>query len=142
MKKGSLIIAASAIAVLVVLAVLSRFLVDLLWFDSLGFRAVFMTVWLTEIGVFLIVASVSSVLLLLNGLIAVRASASLRPRGFRVVGRNQQGLPEAIEISLSHLPWRALVLALSVIIGVFIGFAQTGNWDTILKWLYAVPFNR
>ena len=142
MKKGSLIVAASAVAVLVVLAVLSRFFVDLLWFDSLGFRAVFMTVWLTEIGVFVIAAAASSVLLVLNGLIAVRASASLRPRGFRVVGRNQQGLPEAIEISLAHLPWRSLAIALSVIIGIVIGFAQTGNWDTILKWLYAVPFDR
>ncbi|MGH7783951.1 MAG: UPF0182 family protein, partial [Candidatus Binatia bacterium] len=124
-------------------AVLSRFLVDLLWFDSLGFKTVFMTGWLTEITVFVIATVLSSTLLLLNGLIAVSASATLRPpRGFRVLGRNQQGLPESIEISLAHLPWRLLVIAVAVLIGVFIGFAQTGNWDTVLKWLYAAPFGR
>ena len=38
MKKGTLILAASIIAVLVAFFVFSRFFVDLLWFSSLGFR--------------------------------------------------------------------------------------------------------
>ena len=59
MKKGSLIVAASIVATLVIFFVLSRFFVDLLWFNTLGFRAVFTTAWLTEIIVFVVATALS-----------------------------------------------------------------------------------
>jgi len=59
MKKGSLTLAASIIAILVIGATLSRFFVDLLWFGALGFRAVFMTTWLTELAVFVVATGFS-----------------------------------------------------------------------------------
>lgn len=40
------------IAVSVSCAVLSGFLVDWLWFDSLGFGAVFLTVWKAKVAAF------------------------------------------------------------------------------------------
>src|SRR5690349_11765546 len=93
--------AAGVIAVLVVFGVFGRFFVDLLWFDSLGFRSVFTTVWLAEIAVFAVAAVVSFAILFLNGLAALRATANgpQAPRGFRVLGRNPQGSPELIELS-------------------------------------------
>jgi uncharacterized protein len=144
MKKTFLILAASIIVILVILAVLSRFFVDLLWFDALGFRAVFTITWLTVIIVFVVATALSSTLLLINGLIAARTTSagSRGPRGFRVVGRNTQGLPEIIEFSLDKIPWRLIIPAVALLVGLFIGFAQTSNWDTILKWLYAAPFGR
>jgi uncharacterized membrane protein (UPF0182 family) len=143
MKKLSLIIAAFLIAVLIILAVLSRFFVDLLWFGALGFRAVFTTVWFTEIIVFAVAAGLSFTLLAVNGLIAARTTSTSRgPRGFRVVGRNAQGLPEVIELSLDKLPLRLIVLVVALLAGLFIGAAQAGNWDTLLKWLHAAPFGR
>ena len=143
MKKTFLILAASIIVILVVLAILSRFFVDLLWFDTLGFSAVFTTTWLTAVIVFVSATVLSSTLLLINGLIALRTTAGPRgPRGFRVVGRNTQGLPEVIEFSLDKIPWRLIIPAVALLVGLFIGSAQTGNWDTILKWLYAAPFGR
>ncbi len=142
MKKGSLVLVASIIAVLITSALLSRFFVDLLWFDSLGFRAVFMTAWITEIVIFFASAGVSFVLLLLNGLVAVKTSPPRRPRGFRVVGRGSEGLPEVIELSLDNLPWQLIIVAAALVLSLFIGFAQTGNWDTVLKWFYAAPFGR
>ncbi len=144
MKKGSLFLAASIIAILIISALLSRFLVDLLWFDSLGFRAVFMTAWVTELIVFSIAASLSFVWLLLNGFVAAKTTpgGAGRRRGFRVVGRGSEGLPEIIELSLDNLPWRLIVPAVALVLSLFIGFAQTGNWDTVLKWFYAVPFGR
>src|SRR5262249_59520807 len=102
-KKPLLILAVALIATLVMLAILSRFFVDLLWFDSLGFRAVFTTVWLTMIVVFAIASVLSSGLLLLTGFIAARAtaSASACPRGFIDTGWKVPGLPELIVIPLS-----------------------------------------
>jgi uncharacterized protein len=142
MKKGALLAAASIVAVLVMFFVFSRFFVDLLWFSSLGFRAVFTTTWLTVLGVFVIATGLSSAVILLNGLVAARATTGPinRPHSFRVIGRNAQGLPEVIELSLDKLPLRLIVTAVALVVGLFIGFAQTGNWDTILKWYYGVPF--
>jgi uncharacterized membrane protein (UPF0182 family) len=58
------------------------------------------------------------------------------------VGRNTQGLPEVIEFSLDKIPWRLIIPAVALLVGLVIGSAQTSNWDTILKWLYAAPFGR
>ena len=143
MKKGSLLLAALVFAALVVFFVFSRFFVDLLWFSSLGFRAVFTTTWFTMLSVFVIAAGLSSIILALNGLIALKTNAAThRRQSFRVIGRNAQGVPEVIELSLDHLPMRLIVIAAALLIGLFIGLAQTGNWDTFLKWFYAVPFGR
>ena len=51
-------------------------------------------------------------------------------------------MPEVIEFSLDKIPWRLIIPAVALLVGLFIGFAQTSNWDTILKWLYAAPFGR
>src|SRR5713226_9879054 len=144
MKKASLVLAAAVILVLVILAILSRFFFDLLWFDALGFRAVFTTVWLTEITVFIVATVVSAVMLAASGLLAAKNSSDGSPRRhrFRVVGRGGGGLPEVIEFSPDALPWRLIILAIASALGVFIGFAQSGNWDMILKWRYAAPFGR
>ena len=143
-KKGSLIVAASIVAVLVIFFVFSRFFVDLLWFSSLGFRNVFTTTWLTVLAVFVVATGLSTAILLLNGFIAtgMTSAGPSRPHNFRIVGRSAQGLPEVIELSLDNLPLRLIITTAALIVGVFIGFAQTSNWDVILKWYYAAPFGR
>ena len=144
MKKGSLIVAASIVAVLVIFFVFSRFFVDLLWFSTLGFRSVFTTTWLTVLAVFVVASGLSSAILMLNGFIAagVTSAGPTRRQSFRIVGRGAQGLPEVIELSLDKLPLHMIITAAALIVGVFIGLAQTSNWDAILKWYYAVPFGR
>jgi uncharacterized membrane protein (UPF0182 family) len=144
MKKTFLVVAALSIVILVILAIVSRFFVDLLWFDALGFKAVFTTVWLTMIAIFGIATVLSSAILWINGLMAARTtSAGTRARrGFRVVGRNAQGLPEVIEFSADKIPWRRIIPAVALLVGLFIGFAEATNWDTLLKWLHAVPFGQ
>ena len=143
-KKGSLIVAASIVAVLVIFFVFSRFFVDLLWFSSLGFRNVFTITWLTVLAVFVVATGLSTAILLLNGFIAtgMTSAGPSRPHNFRIVGRGAQGLPEVIELSLDNLPLRLIITTAALIVGVFIGLAQTSNWDVILKWYYAAPFGR
>src|SRR3970282_2683243 len=113
MKKGSLILAGSIVAVLVTFFVFSRFFVDLLWFSALGFRAVFTRSWLTVLTVFVGATGLSSAILLLNGFIALRTTTagSNRPRSFRIVGRSAEGIPQVIELSLDRLPLRLLICA-------------------------------
>ncbi|HEY7220721.1 MAG TPA: UPF0182 family protein, partial [Candidatus Binatia bacterium] len=144
MKKGSLIVAAVIVAIVVMFFVLSRFFVDLLWFSSLGFRAVFTTTWLTMLAVFVIASVVSAAILLLNGFIAAKTTPGARrgPQNLRIIGRSAQGLPEIIELSFDKLPWRLIIAGVALVLGFFIGLAQTGNWDVFLKWLNAAPFGR
>ena len=144
MKKGSLIVAAVIVAIVVMFFVFSRFFVDLLWFSSLGFRAVFTTTWLTMFVVFVIASIVSAVILLLNGFIAAKTTSGARrgPQNFRIIGRSAQGIPEIIELSFDKLPWRLIIAGVALVVGLFIGLAQTGNWDVFLKWLNAAPFGR
>ncbi len=144
MKKGALILAASIVAVLVIFFVFSRFFVDLLWFSALGFRNVFTTTWLTVLTVFVVATGLSSAILLLNGFIAARMTSAgpSRPQSLRIVTRGAQGIPEVIELSLDKLPLQWIITASALLLGLFIGLAQTSNWDAILKWYYAVPFGR
>jgi len=79
-----------------------------------------------------------------NGLLALQiSSAGPRiSRGFRVLGRNAQGLPELLELSMDRLPWKLLVTGIALALGVIVGSAQIGNWEIVLKWLHAAPFRR
>jgi uncharacterized membrane protein (UPF0182 family) len=143
MKKTFLLIAASVIAVLVILATLSRFFVDFLWFDSMGLRNVFTTVWLAMSVLFGSAMLLSSAILWINGLVAIRTNSPGRQRSqFRVLGRNTQGLPEVIEFSMDKIPWRLVVLGVALLVGLFIGVAEIDSWDTVLKWRHAVPFGK
>ncbi len=143
-RAGALLLAAIVFFVAVVLtATFSGFLVDWLWFDSLGYGAVFSTVWQTKLAVFVIVAGVSSLVLAVNGLVAAR-TRTRQVRRLRLIRGNGgiEGLPEIFELSPDNLPWRTIVLAVAPLLGVLIGAAHAGNWDLFLKWLYAVPFAR
>ena len=144
MKKSLAFLAAAIVAVLVLLGILSRFFVDLLWFGSLGLRSVFTTVWLTEITIFVVAAALSFAVLLVNGLLALQiSSAGPRiSRGFQVLGRNAQGLPELLELSMDRLPWKLLVTGIALALGLIVGAAQIGNWEIVLKWLHGAPFRR
>ncbi len=144
MKKTLALLAAAAITVLIIVGILNRFFVDLLWFDALGFRAVFTTIWFTEIAVFMVAAGLSFAVLFVNSLIALHVTSRgpRAPRGFRVLGRNPQGLPELIELSMDRLPWKLLAAGIALALSLIMGSAQIGSWETFLKWLNGASFGR
>src|SRR2546425_3115146 len=127
----------------VAIAMLSGFLVDWLWFDALGFGAVFSTVWKAKVVAFGIAAGASWVALAVNGLLAARTPA-LQVRRLRLVRGpgSSEGLPEVFDLSLEHFPWWAIVLAFATVLSLLIGLMQASHWEMFLKWRYAVPFER
>jgi len=131
------------IAVIVAFAALSDFLVDWLWFDSLGFGSVFVTVWKVKVAAFGIAAGISWVVLAVNGLLAAR-TPSLQGRHLRLVRNlgDREGLPEVIDLSLETFPWRTIVLVFATVLGVVLGLVQASRWELFLRWYYAVPFGR
>ena len=138
-----LIAAALVIALTVAAATLSGLLVDWLWFDMLGFGGVFATTWGTKLIAFGVAAVLSAALLALNGVLAARTLPPPQPRRLRLMrGDGVEGLPDILELMPENLPWRLIVVALAAVLGLFIGVAQAGNWETFLNWLYGVPFGR
>jgi uncharacterized membrane protein (UPF0182 family) len=143
-RRALLVIAGLIAAGLVLLSTLTGFLVDWLWFDTLGFGAVFTTIWHTKLAVFGIAMVATALALAVNGLLAVGAPL-LHPRRLRVtrVHRDDDtNLSEVVEISSEDLPWRRLVLVGAAGIGGLVGFGPMGSWDTFLRWRAAVPFER
>src|SRR2546425_856733 len=104
----------------VAIAMLSGFLVDWLWFDALGFGAVFSTVWKAKVVAFGIADGASWVALAVNGLLAARTPA-LQVRRLRLVRGpgSSEGLPEVFDLSLEHFPWWAIVLAFATVLRHF-----------------------
>ena len=139
-----LILGALLIVVAASFSVLTSFIVDWLWFDTLGFGAVFFTVWRTQIVAFAGAAALAMLVLSANGLIALlmHAPGTHRLRLVRGDRSSADGLPVFVEFSLDTLPWRLIVLAVAGVLSVFVGFAQASNWQIFLRWLHAVPFGR
>jgi uncharacterized protein len=137
-----LILASIVIAALVVLSLGAQFLVDLLWFGSLGYGAVFRTMIGAQVGVFAAVWVVGFIAIAASGLAALALSPD-RER-LRVVRRPDEmievNLPELIRTIGERIPWRTVILILSAVLALFAAQGEAANWDTYLKALYAVPF--
>ncbi|HUI25198.1 MAG TPA: UPF0182 family protein [Candidatus Kryptonia bacterium] len=122
---------------------LASFVVDWLWFDVLGFSAVFFTIWRTRVVIFAGTAALTALVLAVNGLLAARMPAS-RAHGLRVIrrGGNGEELPVVVEFAPDALPWRLIVPLVAGGLGVFVGLTQAGEWQIFQRWLHAVSFGR
>jgi len=135
-------LAAVVIAVLVALSLADELLIDALWFDSLGYRSVFFTMVGARFGIFLAVWLAASAAILVSGLAALGLSRE-RER-LHVVRRTDEigeiGLPDLIRSLGERVPWKLLVAAGALVLGLFAAAGESSNWDTYLKAAYAVPF--
>ena len=50
-------------------------------------------------------------------------------------------LPELIRALGDRIPWRLLVIAASILLGLFAASGEASSWDTYLKGFYAAPFD-
>ena len=143
----------AAVAVIVVALILlggiSGLVVDWAWFSTLGYVGVFWTVFATKAVLFITVFAASSLLLWVNGALALRFSSRRRPRlpavldpGFATV-RAFPGAPkELFGPAVPPLPWRLIILAGAIVIGLLIAMSETGKWDLILRFVYQVPYGQ
>jgi uncharacterized membrane protein (UPF0182 family) len=136
-------LAAIIIVALIVLSLADQFLVDFLWFSSLGYRGVFNTIVGAEVAIFAAVWVIAFVAILISGSVAVALSHE-RER-LHVVRRSEEiaevNLPELIRSFSDRIPWRLLVVLASAILAIFPAQGEAAGWDTYLKALYRVPFH-
>ena len=145
LRRAVIVLVSTGVAAVATFFAFDGFLVDWLWFGTLGFAAVFWTVWSAKLVIFAITASVSLVVLGANALIATNLHPP-RVRQLSVIkgnGDDREGVPELmIDLSPAQLPRRAIALSATTLLALVIGFAQAGDWEVFLKWLHAAPFGR
>ena len=137
------------VACLIALSLTSDFLVDWLWFATVGYLDVFWTTFGTKVALFFAVFLGSTVFLWVNGALAFRFA---RRRGrLLVVPFDQQSaspwtlpetLPELVRRVSVRFSWRLLTAAVAAVLGVLIAAAETHNWDLVLRFIHQVPYGQ
>ncbi len=135
-------LAALVIAALAILSVADEFLVDLLWFGTLGYESVFVTTAIAKVAIFLVIWMVAAGAIFISGAVALGMSRE-RERLY-VVRRADElteiNLPELIRSLGDRIPWKVLVGAAALVFGGLAAIGESSAWDTYLKAVYAVPF--
>jgi uncharacterized protein len=137
------------VACLIVLGRASSLVVDWAWFSSIGHGRVFWTILTAKIALFVTVFAVSSLLLWSNAALALRFTWRRRSRLPAVLNPGFANMPvlpgtpgDLLRLVSPRIPWRLLVLTVSLAIGVLIALGEAGQWDLALRFLYQAPYGR
>jgi len=137
---GLFIVAIVAVIGLILLGLLSDFLVDWMWFSSIGYPAVFWKMVGAQAGIFFVVFMVTAAIFWVNARLALGAAWHRAPSRFSWNLGAVAAPPDLLELMRDRLPWRRVITAAAALIAAFIAWAETDNWSTILRLLYHVPY--
>ncbi len=134
-RRGALL---PTLLVLVVLAVIgsiaANLFTDLWWFESVGFRGVF----LTELGTKTVLFVLAGVIT--GGAVALSLAVAYRTRPLYVPVTQAQQVLDQYRQALDPLR-RVGVIVVPTILGLLAGSGSMGAWKTFLLWRNGVPFN-
>jgi uncharacterized protein len=137
------IAAAIVVGGLIVLGRVSGFLVDWLWFSSIGYLGVFWTIFTAQAVLFIAVFAASAGAVWLSGLIALRYAGSLAPAPSGAsFSRLPQTFPEILRQVSPRLPWRRLIAGTAFLLGLLIAIGEISSWDMALRFLYQAPYGK
>jgi uncharacterized protein len=137
------IIAAIVIGIcLILLALASDFLVDWLWFSSIGYLQVFLTTIGAKAIVFFAVLAATTVVLWLNGVLAARF-AMQRPLQIPAAPWKVAGVmppPDPFATLRDRLTRPRFIALGAGLLAVLVAAREAGNWGIFLQFLYHVPY--
>ena len=140
---GVIIAAVVAGICLILLWLASDFLVDWLWFSSIGYLQVF---WITigaKAVVLFAVWTGTAVILWLNGWLAVRFARRQPMQSVSAFVSTLAGNvppPDLLAIMRDRLPWSRLITGGAGLLALLVAAAEVGNWGVILQFFYHVPY--
>jgi uncharacterized protein len=138
-----LIIAAVVVGIfLILLEFASDFLVDWLWFSSIGYLQVFLTTIGAKAVVFVAVLTATAIVLWLNGWLAARF-ARRQSTPTAVPPWNPAGNappPDPFAIMRDRLTSPRSIALGAGLIALLVAAAEAGNWGIYLRFLYHVPY--
>jgi uncharacterized protein len=139
-----LIIAATVFSIcLILLGLTGDFLVDWLWFSTIGYLGVFWTSIVAEAEVFFTVFLATAIILWVNGSLASRFARSpwtQRPANFEWKRTGVATLPDVLEFMRHRLPWPLVIAGGAGLLAVLVAWGEVHNWGIFLQFLYHVPY--
>src|SRR5262249_16038554 len=139
-----LIIAGTVLSIcLILLGLTGDFLVDWLWFSTMGYLGVFWTTIAAEPEVFFALFLPTTLILGMNGSSAFRLGRSLwtyRPADFEWKRTGIATLPDVLEFMCPRLPWPFVTASGASVLAVLVAWGEVHNWGVFLRFLYHVPF--
>jgi uncharacterized membrane protein (UPF0182 family) len=138
-----LIIAAVAVGIfLILLELASDFLVDWLWFSSIGYLHIFLTTIGAKAVVFVAVLTATAIVLWLNGWLAARF-ARRQSTQTAVPPWNPAGNappPDPFAIMRHRLTSPRSIALGAGLLALLVAAAEAGNWSIYLRFLYHAPY--
>src|SRR6202166_1199188 len=132
------IIAALVVGIcLILLGLATDFLVDWLWFSSIGYLQVFLTGFAAKAVVFFAVLTVTAVILLLHGLLALRFARRGPTQAVAASAWNPAGTappPDLFALTRDRLPWPRVIAGGAGLLALLVAAAEAGNWSTFLRF--------
>jgi uncharacterized membrane protein (UPF0182 family) len=140
----ALVIAAIVVAIcLILLGLTGDFLVDWLWFSTIGYLGVFWTTIVAQAEVFSAVFVATALILWVNGSVASRFARSpwaQRPRDFEWKRTGVVTMPDVLEFTRHRLPWPAMIASGAGLLAMLVAWGEVHNWGVFLRFLYQVPY--
>ena len=118
------------------------YLVDWLWFSSLGYREVFWAVFGTRLILFLTVLGITALLIVMNGWLASRlASQGASRQLIHLVGEVTPSATPPGPQDFLRKHTTLLVSGSALVTATFVGAFEMANWDA-LRFVYQVPYGQ
>ncbi len=134
------------LAVLIALGLVSDFLVDWLWFSSVGYLGVFGIMFRAKAVLFLVVFLVSSLALWVNAALASRLAGPGRPLPPPAFAGAPGTMPQALLALIGPSPmrrrWHLAVAGAAILLGMLIAWVETGSWDLALRFIHQAPYGQ
>jgi uncharacterized membrane protein (UPF0182 family) len=128
---------------LILLGLASDFLVDWLWFSSIGFLQVFWTTIAAKAVIFFAVWTATAVILGLNGLLALRFARRQPTQALAASAWIPNGNvppPNLVTVMRDRLPWRLVIASGVGYFALLVAAGEVGNWGVYLQYFYHVPY--
>src|SRR5262249_27608343 len=125
---------------LTLLGLVVGFLVDWMWFSSIGYLQVFWTTVSAKAAVGLVVFAATAAVVWAN----VRLALGLATRRTRAPAAFDPNFPFAtppdpLAFMRERLPWHRVIAAGAGLIALLVAWGEVDNWSVLLQWLYHVP---
>jgi uncharacterized membrane protein (UPF0182 family) len=140
---------ASIAACLIALGLASSYVVDWLWFSSVGYRAVFWTILAAKTVLFASVCIATAASLGASGMLALRFAGRRGPWLPAAPGQASAAASTLHTIiagpfagSAPSLPRRLMIASMSVVLGILVAAGEAGNWDLALRFIHQAPYGQ
>src|SRR5579864_6293918 len=140
----ALIIAAIVVVIcLILLGLTADFLVDWLWFSTIGYLHVFWTTIGAKAGVFAVASVATAIILWVNGWLAHRFTGPRWTRqsaAFEWKDTAVLTLPDILEFMRHRLRWPLVIAGGAGLLAALVAWGEVNNWGVFLRFLYQVPY--